>query len=134
MKGVPAGEAISLGVCVCVCWRRLKRVVHSKCITSDIIYNISVASCAVTDGRIVRTNAGTGGNGTAFVPCASGSGGSARQTVQISKCNHPTYIGTAFHLRDRSAKKKNKIENQHHWILEYKTQDPLIFSSKLKQK
>jgi hypothetical protein len=26
-------------------------------------------------------------------------------------------------------KKKKKIENQHHWILEYKTQDPLIFST-----
>ena len=59
---------------------------------------LSVASCAVTDGRIVRTNAGTGGNGTAFVPCASGSGGSARRTVQISKCSRPTCTGTAFHL------------------------------------
>lgn len=32
---------------------------------------ISDASYAVTDGRTVRRSAGTGGSGTASVPCAS---------------------------------------------------------------
>ena len=72
---------------------------------------LSVASCAVTDGRIVRTNAGTGGNGTAFVPCASGSGGSARRTVQISKCSRPTCTGTAFSPAKK--KKHNDVDDAH---------------------
>lgn len=105
---VSAGGAISLSVCVASCCLE-----YSMYRAAAIVY-ISVASCAVTDGRIVRTNAGTGGNGTAFVPCACGNGGSARQTVQISKCNRPTCTGTAFHLRDPSAKniKKNKKTNK----------------------
>jgi hypothetical protein len=111
---VSAGGAISLSVCVASCCLE-----YSMYRAAAIVY-ISVASCAVTDGRIVRTNAGTGGNGTAFVPYASGSGGSARQTVQISKCNRPTCTDTAFHLRDRKSAKNKKTknkQNEHHWII-----------------
>lgn len=62
----------------------------------------NAASCGATGGRIVRTSAGTGGSGTAFVPYASGSVGSARPSGQTSMCNRPRCTGTAFHLEERT--------------------------------
>ena len=59
----------------------------------------SDVSCAVTDGRIVRRSAGTGGSGTAFVPCVCGSDGSARPSGQTSRCNRPTCTGTVSRLQ-----------------------------------
>ena len=55
----------------------------------------------MTDGPIVRRNAGTGGSGTAFVPYVCGSDGSARRTEQTSRYNHPTCTGTVSRLFDR---------------------------------